>query len=113
MGCFSPICVRSVGRGRCCLGGSVAPALSTSAGEVRIPVETNVFGPVRVVHAFTELLDASSAPVVVNVSSGVGSLAYASDPGGPAADILLRGYPSSKAALNMLTVKWARAHPRW
>jgi NAD(P)-dependent dehydrogenase (short-subunit alcohol dehydrogenase family) len=34
-------------------------------------------------------------------------------PAGPAADILLLGYPSSKAALNMLTVKWARAHPRW
>lgn len=35
------------------------------------------------------------------------------DPNGPAADILLLGYPSSKAALNMLTIKWARAHPRW
>jgi NAD(P)-dependent dehydrogenase (short-subunit alcohol dehydrogenase family) len=69
--------------------------------------------PVRVVRAFTAPLDASSAPVVVNVSSGVGSLGYASAPGGPAADILLLGYPSSKAALNMLTIKWARAHPRW
>jgi NAD(P)-dependent dehydrogenase (short-subunit alcohol dehydrogenase family) len=85
----------------------------TSADDVRIAFETNVFGPVRVVRAFTALLDASSAPVVVNVSSGVGSLGYASDRGSRAADILLLGYPSSKAALNMLTVKWARAHPRW
>jgi NAD(P)-dependent dehydrogenase (short-subunit alcohol dehydrogenase family) len=85
----------------------------TTAEDVRITFDTNVFGPIRVLHAFTELLDASSAPVVVNVSSGVGSLGYASDPHGPAADILLLGYPSSKAALNMLTVKWARAHPRW
>ena len=85
----------------------------TTAEDVRVTFDTNVFGPVRVVRAFTELLDASAAPVVVNVSSGVGSLGYASDPAGPAADILLLGYPSSKAALNMLTVKWARAHPRW
>ena len=85
----------------------------TTGEDIRITFETNVFGPVRVLHAFTGLLDASTAPVVVNVSSGVGSLGYASDPAGPAADILLLGYPSSKAALNMLTVKWARAHPRW
>jgi NAD(P)-dependent dehydrogenase (short-subunit alcohol dehydrogenase family) len=85
----------------------------TTGEDIRITFETNVFGPVRVLHALTGLLDASAAPVVVNVSSGVGSLGYASDPAGPAADILLLGYPSSKAALNMLTVKWARAHPRW
>ena len=85
----------------------------TTGEDMRITFETNAFGPVRVVHAFTGLLDASTAPVVVNVSSGVGSLVYASDPAGPAADILLLGYRSSKAALNMLTVKWARAHPRW
>jgi NAD(P)-dependent dehydrogenase (short-subunit alcohol dehydrogenase family) len=85
----------------------------TTGEDMRITFETNVFGPVRVLHAFTALLDASAAPVVVNVSSGVGSLGYASDPAGPAAEILLLGYPSSKAALNMLTVKWARAHPRW
>jgi NAD(P)-dependent dehydrogenase (short-subunit alcohol dehydrogenase family) len=85
----------------------------TTGEDVRITFETNVFGPVRVLRAFTSLLDASAAPVVVNVSSGVGSLGYASDPAGPAADILLLGYSSSKAALNMLTVKWARAHPRW
>lgn len=85
----------------------------TTGEDMRITFETNVFGPVRVLHAFTGLLDGSAAPVVVNVSSGVGSLGYASDPAGPAADILLLAYPSSKAALNMLTVKLARAHPRW
>jgi NAD(P)-dependent dehydrogenase (short-subunit alcohol dehydrogenase family) len=85
----------------------------TTAEDVRITYETNVFGPVRALRAFSSILDASAAPVVVNVSSGVGSLGYASDPSGPAADILLLGYSSSKAALNMLTIKWARAHPRW
>jgi NAD(P)-dependent dehydrogenase (short-subunit alcohol dehydrogenase family) len=85
----------------------------TTAEDVRTTFETNVFGPVCVVRAFTDLLDASVAPVVVNVSSGIGSLGYASDPNGPAAAILLLGYSSSKAALDMLTIKWARAHPRW
>jgi NAD(P)-dependent dehydrogenase (short-subunit alcohol dehydrogenase family) len=63
----------------------------TTAEDLRITFETNVFGPVRVVRAFTDLLDASAAHVVVNVSSGAGSLGYASDPNGPAADILLLG----------------------
>ena len=34
--------------------------------------ETNVFGPVRVLHAFLPMLQKSGQPVVVNVSSGLG-----------------------------------------
>jgi NAD(P)-dependent dehydrogenase (short-subunit alcohol dehydrogenase family) len=56
------------------------PVTETTACDVARVLDTNVLGPVRVLHAFTRLLDASSAPVVVNVSSGVGSLTYASDP---------------------------------
>src|SRR5438552_11265122 len=89
------------------------PVVETTASDVQRLLDTNVLGPVRVLHAFTRLLDASSAPVVVNVSSGVGSLAYASDPEGPYAEVNLLAYPASKAALNMLTIQWARAHPRW
>jgi NAD(P)-dependent dehydrogenase (short-subunit alcohol dehydrogenase family) len=76
-------------------------------------LDTNVLGPVRVLYAFTPLLEASSAPVVVNVSSSVGSLTYASDPQSPYAELNLLAYLASKAALNMLTIQWARAHPRW
>jgi NAD(P)-dependent dehydrogenase (short-subunit alcohol dehydrogenase family) len=47
------------------------------------------------------------------VSSGVGSLTYASDPNGPYSDLNVLAYPASKAALNMLTIQWAKAHPRW
>jgi len=89
------------------------PVTETTACDVRRVFDTNVLGPVRVLHAFTRLLGASSCPVVVHVSSAVGSLAYASNPQGPYAELNLLAYPASKAALNMLTIQWARAHPRW
>jgi NAD(P)-dependent dehydrogenase (short-subunit alcohol dehydrogenase family) len=95
------------------IGGARASVYETTAEDVRAVFETNVLGPVRVLQAFAALLDTSTAPVVVNVSSGLGSLGLASDPGSPYAEFVSLGYPSSKAALNMLTVKWAKAHPRW
>ena len=73
--------------------------------------ETNVFGPVRVLHAFIPLLEKSRAPVVVNVSSGVGSLSLASDPDSPLSEANYPVYASSKAALNMLTIRYAAAFP--
>ena len=73
--------------------------------------ETNVFGPVRVLHAFIPLLERSPAPVVVNVSSGVGSLGLASDPESPLSEANYPVYASSKAALNMLTIRYAAAFP--
>jgi len=50
---------------------------------MRMVYESNVFGPVRVLRAFIPLLEKSPTPVVVNVSSGVGSLNLAADPEGP------------------------------
>jgi NAD(P)-dependent dehydrogenase (short-subunit alcohol dehydrogenase family) len=85
----------------------------TTPEVVKRVLATNVLGPVRVVRAFTELLDASASPVVVNVSSSLGSLTLSSDPEGPFSDINLLAYPASTSALNMVTIQWARAHPRW
>ncbi|MGT2426358.1 SDR family NAD(P)-dependent oxidoreductase [Amnibacterium kyonggiense] len=85
------------------------PAESTDA-DLRNVFETNVFGAAAVVAAVTPLLDASSAPVVVNVSSGVGSLAQNARPD---SRWQLLAYPMSKAALNMMTIQLANAHPRW
>jgi NAD(P)-dependent dehydrogenase (short-subunit alcohol dehydrogenase family) len=73
--------------------------------------ETNVFGVLRVTNAFLPALRRSPAPRVVTVSSGTGSLAWATDPeqkfavskGGGAA------YRSSKTALNALTLFYAQA----
>ena len=50
------------------------PVVDTAASDVLRVLETNVLGPVRLVRAFTSILEASRSPVVVNVSSGVGSL---------------------------------------
>ncbi len=91
-------------------GERVAPA-ETTAAHMREIYETNVFGPVRVLYAFLPLLERSEAAVVVNVSSGLGSLGHASDPDGPWAAFGAMGYSSSKAALNMLTIKYATAFP--
>jgi NAD(P)-dependent dehydrogenase (short-subunit alcohol dehydrogenase family) len=85
------------------------PADATIEDMTRV-FDTNVLGPARVLTAFTPLLEASAAPVVVNVSSAVGSLARASDPASP---WNMLAYPMSKAALNMLTVQYAKAFPRW
>jgi NAD(P)-dependent dehydrogenase (short-subunit alcohol dehydrogenase family) len=91
-------------------GGRISPSEAT-ADDMRTVYETNVFGPVRVLHAFIPLLEKSAAPVVVNVSSGLGSLGLAADPDGPWREANYPVYASSKAALNMLTIRYAAAFP--
>jgi NAD(P)-dependent dehydrogenase (short-subunit alcohol dehydrogenase family) len=92
-------------------GGRIGPREAT-ADDMRTVYQTNVFGPVRVLHAFIPLLEKSPAPVVVNVSSGVGSLGLASDPEGTWREANYPVYASSKAALNMLTIRYAAAFPK-
>jgi len=91
-------------------GGRISPGDAT-ADDMRSVYETNVFGAVRVLHAFIPLLEKSTAPVVVNVSSGVGSLGLAADSQGPWREANYPVYASSKAALNMLTIRYAAAFP--
>ena len=50
--------------------------------------------------------------MVVNVSSGVGSLGLASDPESPCSEANFLVDASSNAALNMLTIRYAAAFPR-
>ncbi len=79
-----------------------------SADVVKAVFDTNVFGVVRCFHAFLPFLQESSCGVVVNVSSGLGSVAltlrqeYGRIPA---------AYGSSKAAVNMLTAQWSVAFP--
>jgi NAD(P)-dependent dehydrogenase (short-subunit alcohol dehydrogenase family) len=77
------------------------PVTQTTAADVRRVFDTNVLGPVRVLQAFTPLLDASSSPVVVNVSSAVGSLGYASDSQGPYAELNLLAIPRPARGCNI------------
>jgi NAD(P)-dependent dehydrogenase (short-subunit alcohol dehydrogenase family) len=77
-----------------------------------IPVfHVNVFGPVRVTHAFLPLLKAGHDPRVVMVSSGAGSLTITTDPQRKESTFPHLMYPSSKAALNMITTQYAKAIP--
>jgi NAD(P)-dependent dehydrogenase (short-subunit alcohol dehydrogenase family) len=71
--------------------------------------ETNVFGTVRVLHAFLPLLLRSTAPVVVNVSSRLASLAVVSSAANAFPGV---AYPASKSAVNMVTVQYAKAFPQ-
>ncbi len=93
------------------ISGGVVPAAELTAERVRAVYEVNVFGPVRMLHAFLPLLARSEAPVVVNVSSGLGSLTYSADPQSAYSRLIVPAYFSSKAALNMLTTQYAKAFP--
>jgi NAD(P)-dependent dehydrogenase (short-subunit alcohol dehydrogenase family) len=70
--------------------------------------ETNVFGAVAVTNAFLPALRQSAHPRIVNISSGTGSLTWATGPQFPHRGTYA-AYRSSKAALNALTVYYAHA----
>jgi NAD(P)-dependent dehydrogenase (short-subunit alcohol dehydrogenase family) len=82
-----------------------------TAADLREVYDTNVFGVVRVTRAFLPLLQASGAPVIVNVSSGMGSLAITTDRSRFESTLPGLAYPSAKAALNMITSQYAKAFP--
>ncbi|MFF4272454.1 SDR family NAD(P)-dependent oxidoreductase [Streptomyces sp. NPDC001536] len=90
---------------------TVPGAAELTADTLRAVFDTNVFGVVRVTHAFLPLLRRSAAPVVVNVSSGLASLSKVSDPADPAHPYPGVAYPASKTTVNMLTVQYAKAFP--
>jgi NAD(P)-dependent dehydrogenase (short-subunit alcohol dehydrogenase family) len=64
-----------------------------------------------VTNAFLPLLRASSAPTIVNVTSGMGSFAAVHDPERIESKIISPLYQSSKSAVTMLTVQYAKAFP--
>lgn len=62
------------------ISGQQRPPTESTIEDLRTVFETNVFGAAAVIKAFVPLLEASATPVVVNVSSGVGSLTLNSRP---------------------------------
>jgi NAD(P)-dependent dehydrogenase (short-subunit alcohol dehydrogenase family) len=93
------------------VGGQASPPPDTRAADLGEVFEVNVFGPVRVTHAFLPLLYAAEHPRIVMVSSGMGSFTVANDPRWFGLVPPQLGYPASKAALNMITSQYARALP--
>ncbi|MCW2393035.1 NAD(P)-dependent dehydrogenase (short-subunit alcohol dehydrogenase family) [Sphingobium sp. B1D7B] len=75
--------------------------------EMRRVYETNVFGVVAVIQAMLPLLRQSDRGRIVNMSTGLGSLALTRGPDGPMAFSRLLAYNSSKTALNAVTVQFA------
>jgi NAD(P)-dependent dehydrogenase (short-subunit alcohol dehydrogenase family) len=86
--------------------GEVTPELFTRL------FDTNVVGLVRTMRAFLPSLAESANPVVVNVGSSLGSLGRVTTAGLPESQIPSVAYGSSKAAVNMLTVHYAKAFPK-
>ncbi|WP_042421478.1 SDR family NAD(P)-dependent oxidoreductase [Streptacidiphilus anmyonensis] len=91
--------------------GGIVGAADETAESMRALFETNVFGLVQVTHAFLPLLRRSAAPVVVNLSSGLSRTSALADPTHPTAFYPGVAYPASKAAVNMVTVQFAKAFP--
>lgn len=91
-------------------GGFVQPTALTGADVDRV-LQTNVVGLVRVTQAFLPLLGESEHPVVVNLSSGLASFAFVTDPDDPHYAYRSLAYSVSKAAVTMYTVQLAKAFP--
>ena len=85
------------------------PPSQTSLDDMRAVYEINVFGVVTVTNAMLPLLRRAPAARIVNVSSEVGSITSQGDPASPLSQMPASAqYPSSKAALNMLTAMYAK-----
>jgi NAD(P)-dependent dehydrogenase (short-subunit alcohol dehydrogenase family) len=89
--------------------------ISTTAdvnGPVALKVfDTNAIGIVRVTQAALPLLEKSENPVVVNVSSALGSFWAVTNPERRQFHYPAIVYGASKAAVSMLTVQYAKALP--
>ncbi len=73
--------------------------------------QTNVFGIVRVTNQFIPLLEKSEQPVIVNVSSGLGSFGMVTNEETMESKVNSLAYCSSKSAVTMLTVQYAKGLP--
>jgi NAD(P)-dependent dehydrogenase (short-subunit alcohol dehydrogenase family) len=90
------------------VGGGFGPAAQVDAAEMERVFATNVFGIVRVTRAFLPLLEMSQNPVIVNVGSALGSEGVVTDPARMESAVPALAYASSKAAVIMLTVQYAK-----
>jgi len=73
--------------------------------------DTNAIGIIRVTQAALPLLQRSENPVVVNVSSALGSFWAVTNPARRQFHFPSIMYGASKAAVSMLTVQYAKTYP--
>ena len=91
------------------VGRPPAQVTEEAIDDVRAMLEVNTLGPLRVTQAMLPLLRKSAAPRIVMMSSGLGSISDTADMASLIWNVGAAGYSASKAALNMLTVKLAKA----
>ncbi len=91
------------------VGGPPPGVTEEAIDDVRAMFEINTLGPLRVTQALLPLLRKSAAPRVVMMSSGLGSISDTAVMASLIWSVDAAGYSASKAALNMLTVKLAKA----
>ncbi|QJD96621.1 SDR family oxidoreductase [Mucilaginibacter robiniae] len=87
----------------------ISGALPQSAESIDVAIvrevfDTNFFGVIQVTQAFLPLLRKSETAVIVNVTSGLGSLTLHSDPSWPYYNFKSAAYGTSKSALNSYTI---------
>ncbi len=85
-------------------GGLPQSGLDTDISIFREVFDTNYFGVIEVTQAFIDMLKLSPAPRIVNVTSGLGSLASQDDPTWKHYQVKPAAYVASKAALNAYTI---------
>jgi NAD(P)-dependent dehydrogenase (short-subunit alcohol dehydrogenase family) len=86
---------------------------SDTSGSAALELfNTNVIGVIRVTQAAIPLLENSENPVVVNVSSALGSFWAVTNPERRQFHFPTIVYGPSKAAVSMLTVQYAKAFPQ-
>jgi NAD(P)-dependent dehydrogenase (short-subunit alcohol dehydrogenase family) len=79
--------------------------------EMHAVLDTNLYSILRVTKAALPTLKASSNPVIVNVASGLGFPRFVIDESRDESKVLALGYTTSKAAVIMLTLQYARQLP--
>jgi NAD(P)-dependent dehydrogenase (short-subunit alcohol dehydrogenase family) len=93
------------------ISGTRALPADTAAADFLPVFGVNLLGPVRVTNTFLPLLQRSERPRLVMVSSGMGSFGITQDRSRLESTLWGIVYPSSKAALNMVTTMYAKSLP--
>jgi NAD(P)-dependent dehydrogenase (short-subunit alcohol dehydrogenase family) len=94
------------------IAGPGEPVEQVDADAAAEVIDINLLGVIRVTNAFLPLLKNSSNPRIVNVTSGLGSFGRTHDHGMMESQVPPMVYAATKAALNMLTVQYARSLPQ-
>jgi NAD(P)-dependent dehydrogenase (short-subunit alcohol dehydrogenase family) len=89
----------------------VSTSVEVSGTEAKRVFDTNAIGLIRVTQAALPLLEKSDNPVVVNVSSALGSFWAVTNPERRQFHFPSIIYGASKAAVSMLTVQYAKSFP--